>query len=255
MWTDSHAHLYDLDDKSLQAVLTRAREAGVGHVLNTAVSVATSRAVVRQCAGRPEMSAAIGVSPFDAADIPDSWCDSLTALMDDPAVVAMGEIGVDATKPSCPDLARQTAVFEEQARIAVGRDLPIVIHSRGAERKLCEMCRANGVKKAVFHCFTGALADLRRLLDAGYMVSFSGIITFKNSPLSHCVGFAPLSRMLIETDSPYLAPVPHRGKTNEPGWVGLVGERIAEIKKMDPVDLSETLRENFLNVFGLKTND
>ena len=117
------------------------------------------------------------------------------------------------------------------------------------------MCRANGVKKAVFHCFTGALADLRRLLDAGYMVSFSGIITFKNSPLSHCVGFAPLSRMLIETDSPYLAPAPHRGKTNEPGWVGLVGERIAEIKKMDPVDLSETLRENFLNVFGLKTND
>jgi TatD DNase family protein len=108
------------------------------------------------------------------------------------------------------------------------------------------------VKKAMFHCFTGDITALRKILDSGYFVSFSGIITFKSSPLVECVRHAPLSQMLIETDSPYLAPVPHRGKTNEPAWVGLVGNKVAEIKKINAADVAEALRENFITLFGLR---
>jgi TatD DNase family protein len=130
--------------------------------------------------------------------------------------------------------------------------MPIIIHSRDAEIKVCEMCRASGVKKAMFHCFTGDVTALGKILDAGYFVSFSGIITFKSSPLVECVRYAPLSRIFIETDSPYLAPVPHRGKTNEPAWVGLVGKKVAEIKQMDEDAVAEALRENFFALFGFR---
>jgi TatD DNase family protein len=252
MWIDSHAHLYALDDDTLRSTLQRAGDAGVGHILNTGVSIDTGMAVIRQCAGHGCLSAAVGISPFDAANLSDGWRETLLALLNDSSVVAIGETGIDATNPSYPTLALQTMVFEEQLLIAVSRDIPIIIHSRGAEIKAFEMCRAAGAIKAVFHCFTGDRTALKRILDGGYFVSFSGIITFKNSGSELCVEYAPLSQMLIETDSPYLTPVPHRGKTNEPGLVGLVGAKVAEIKKVNPAEVAEVLRNNFETLFGLK---
>jgi TatD DNase family protein len=250
MWTDAHAHLYDLDGPGLAAAVAHAREAGVDRILNTGTSIDTSRKVLRQSSEHAGLSAAVGVSPFDAGTLPDAWQTSLESMLSDPVVVAMGETGIDSTNPTYPDIASQVALFEEQLHMAVIHTMPIIIHSRGAEIKACEMCSAKGVKKAMFHCFTGDITALRKILAAGYFVSFSGIITFKSSPLVECVRYAPLSQMLIETDSPYLAPVPHRGKTNEPAWVGLVGNKVAEIKKLNAVDVAETLRENFFTLFG-----
>ena len=232
MWIDAHAHLYNLDGPDLAAAMKKAREAGVDHILNTGTSIDTSRQVLRQCTEHSLLSAAVGISPFDAKNPPENWQASLESMLKDPAVVAIGETGIDSTNPTYPDIAAQIKVFETQLHFALSRDLPIVIHSRGSEIKAAEMCQATGVKKAMFHCFTGDISALRKILDAGYFVSYSGIITFKNSPLAECVRYAPLSNMFIETDSPYLAPVPHRGKTNEPAWVGLVGKKVAEKKKL-----------------------
>jgi TatD DNase family protein len=252
MWIDAHAHLYDLDEQELAAIAARAREAGVDHILNTGTSIDTSKKALRQCSEHALLSAVAGISPFDADTLPDDWQTSLESMLSDPAVIAVGETGIDSTNPSYPGITSQIRLFEEQLHIAINHTLPVVIHSRGSETKACEMCRASGVKKAMFHCFTGDVTALGKILDSGYFVSFSGIITFKSSPLVECVRYAPLSRMFIETDSPYLAPVPHRGKTNEPAWVGLVGKKVAEIKKINAVDVAEALRENFIALFGLK---
>jgi TatD DNase family protein len=252
MWTDAHAHLYDCDGPGLAAIVAHAREAGVDRILNTGTSIDTSRKVLRQSSEHAGLSAAVGVSPLDAETLPDAWQTSLESMLSDPVVVAMGETGIDSTNPTYPDIASQIGLFEEQLGIAIKHTLPVIIHSRGAEIKACEMCCAIGVKKAMFHCFTGDITALRKILDSGYFVSFSGIITFKSSPLVECVRHAPLSQMLIETDSPYLAPVPHRGKTNEPAWVGLVGNKVAEIKKINAADVAEALRENFITLFGLR---
>lgn len=252
MWIDAHAHLYNLDGPDLAAAITEAREAGVGRILNTGTSIDTSRQVLRQCTEHSLLSAAVGISPFDAKNPPEDWQASLESMFKDPTVVAIGETGIDSTNPTYPNIASQIELFEAQLHIAVSRDLPIIIHSRGSEIKAAEMCQATGVKKAMFHCFTGDIMALGKILDAGYFVSFSGIITFKNSPLVECVGYAPLSQMFIETDSPYLAPVPYRGKTNEPAWVGLVGKKVAEIKKINAVDVADALRENLFTLFGIK---
>jgi TatD DNase family protein len=252
MWTDAHAHLYDLDGPGLAAAVAHAREAGVNRILNTGTSIDTSRKAVRQCAEHSGLSAAVGVSPFDAGSLPEAWQASLESMLRDPVVIAIGETGIDSTNPAYPAIASQIRLFEGQLHRAVSHEMPIIIHSRGAEIKACEMCSAIGVKNAMFHCFTGDIRALRKILDAGYFVSFSGIITFKSSPLVECVRYAPLSQLLIETDSPYLAPVPHRGKTNEPAWVGLVGNKVADIKKINAADVAETLRGNFFTLFGIE---
>jgi TatD DNase family protein len=251
MWIDAHAHLNDLDGQALTAAVAKANEAGIDRIINTGTSIDTSRQVLRQSTEHSLLSAAVGISPFDAGNPPEDWQASLESMLKDPAVVAIGETGIDSTNPTYPDIATQIEVFEAQLHVAISRDLPTIIHSRGYEIKACEMCCAKGVKKAMFHCFTGDIAALKKILAAGYYVSFSGIITFKSSPLVECVKYAPLSRMFIETDSPYLAPVPHRGKTNEPAWVGLVGNKVAEIKKINAVDVAEALRVNFFTLFGL----
>ncbi len=252
MWIDAHAHLYNLDGPDLAVAITKAHKAGVDHILDTGTSIDTSRQVLRQCAEHSLLSAAVGISPFDAENLPEDWQASLESILKDPAVVAIGETGIDSTNPTYPNITSQIELFEAQLHVAVGRDLPIIIHSRGYEIKAREMCHTAGVKKAMFHCFTGDISALGKILDAGYFVSFSGIITFKNSPLVECVRYAPLSQMLIETDSPYLAPVPHRGKTNEPAWVGLVGNKVAEIKRINAVDVADALRKNFFTLFGLR---
>lgn len=252
MWIDAHAHLYDLDGPDLAAAVTKAREAGVDRILNTGTSLDTSRHVLRQCSEHALLSAAVGISPFDAETLPDSWQTSLESMLGNPAVVAVGETGIDSNNPTYPDIASQIGLFEEQLGVAIKHNMPVIIHSRGSEIKACEMCCTASAKKAMFHCFTGDITALGKILDAGYFVSFSGIITFKNSPLAECVKYAPLSQMLIETDSPYLAPIPHRGKTNEPAWVGLVGNKVAEIKKLNTVDVADALRENFFALFGLR---
>ena len=251
MWTDSHAHLYDLDESALTAVVQACSQAGVARIINTGTSLVSSEKDLAQCAKHPSLSgAAVGISPFEASALPGAWDERLDRLLRDSRVVAVGEIGIDVTHSAYPDISLQLPLFERQLDIALTKNLPVVLHSRGCESRAADLCIRHGVRKAVFHCFTGDIPALKTILDAGYYVSFSGIITFKNSPLTECVEYAPLDRMLIETDSPYLAPVPHRGEINRPDWVVYVGERVAEIKKTDKEKAAGIIANNMREAFG-----
>ncbi|HUI91323.1 MAG TPA: TatD family hydrolase [Chitinivibrionales bacterium] len=249
VWTDSHAHLYDCDTAALDALIASAKKNGVHRVLNAATSLAASRTVVSQCAGRPALLCGVGISPFDVKNNPNTWETQLADLAARPGVVAIGETGIDATNPSYPDLSLQIAFFEKHLSLAIRLGLPAIIHSRGCEQKALDICVSSGVTRAVFHCYTGDEDTMKKIIGAGYYISFSGIVTFTNSPLGSLVKTASLDFMLIETDSPYLAPVPYRGKTNQPAWVALVGKKVAEMRGMDEEELSGTLERNFGRLF------
>jgi TatD DNase family protein len=252
MWIDSHAHLGDVDDVRLSSLVAAARESKVSRVLNVATSLSSTNSVIRQCGMHSCLSAAAGISPFDAAfDLrPQDWLTQLAALARNPAVVAIGETGIDGSSTRYPPLALQRDFFEKQHGLAQSLGLPVIVHSRGCEQQALDICISSGVRSVVFHCYTGPLETLSRIIDAGYAVSFSGIITFKNSPLAPLVAYAPLSHMLIETDSPYLAPVPYRGRQNQPAWVALVGKAAAAIKKIDEEEFCRGLAATYSRMFA-----
>jgi TatD DNase family protein len=250
MWIDVHAHLAELPADRLNAMLAAASAASVTTIVNTGVDLASSRTVIDQCSAHSQCLAAVGVSPFDVDALPQGWEDTLAELATSPGVVAVGETGIDASNPRYPPIETQVPYLETQAALAVRLGLPLVVHSRGAERRAVDVCRSSGVTRAMFHCFTGERDALRAIIDNGYYVSFSGIVTFAKSPLGEQVRYAPLDRLFVETDTPYLAPVPHRGAPNQPAWVGLVGEAVAALRGERPDELAAALRHNFQTLFG-----
>lgn len=250
MWIDVHAHLYDFPDGDLEDVMNRARDAGVIAVVNAGTGLAASSTVCGQCTAHPDLFGAVGISPFDVEGLEDGWWNNLEALLDNEKVLAVGETGLDDTNPAYPSLAKQVPVFERLLALARDRDLPVVIHSRGAERRVVEICRSLAVPKVLLHCYTGDTAVLRAALDLGYYVSFSGIATFRKAPLDRQIADTPLERLFIETDTPYLAPVPHRGRPNEPAFVPLIGAHIAHQKGISPAELAGAIRRNFAELFG-----
>jgi TatD DNase family protein len=249
-WTDSHAHLYNYDNASLLACCAEAREHGVVRILNAATSLESCRTVVSQCSGSDGLFGAVGISPFDVAQAQQSWEDQLSALASSPGIIAIGETGIDTTNPSYPDIGLQLRFFEKHLALAHRLCLTAIVHSRGCEQKALDLCIASGIKRAVFHCYTGTRATMEAIVDAGHFVSFSGIVTFAKTSLASIVKAAPLGSILIETDTPYLAPVPHRGKPNRPAWAELVGKKVAEIKGIPEEELAAALERNFERAFG-----
>ncbi len=247
---DIHAHLYDRSPEDLSALLDRANEAGVTCIVNAGTSLETTETVLAQSRNHSGLFAAAGISPFDTEDLPENWEARLSTFLKAEKVIAVGEIGLDAGNPRYPDLDLQVPVFLFQLETAKKLSIPAIVHSRGSEDKVIDHCREIGIEKVVFHCFTGSKDSLRRLLDSGYMVSFSGIVTFKNGGLEPLVLYAPTDRIFVETDSPYLSPVPFRGKINEPARVGIIAQRVADIKGVSLESLSKSLETNFRRYFG-----
>ena len=250
MWTDIHAHLYDLTDSDLLSVSDRASQSSVSTIINTATSLSTCTQVLKQQKLLSNHFCALGISPFEVTGyIPPDWIDTLGSLCRSSGVIAIGEIGLDNSNPRYPSIELQLPVFQQQLELARTLDLPAIIHSRGAEREALDMCLAAGIRSALFHCFTGSVAVLEKILEAGYFISISGIATF-SSTLSHVVEATPLNRMFLESDSPYLAPVPMRGKQNEPAWITYTAQAVANIKKVNLEILSSVLDENFSTLFN-----
>ncbi|MCL2181914.1 MAG: TatD family hydrolase [Chitinispirillia bacterium] len=251
--TDIHAHLFDCGDEELKAVVDAAVTAGIGTIINTAVSIYTARTVICQCGRFPQtLRAAAGISPFDTAGAEDGWPIQLRELLSDPMTAALGEIGLDCTNPRYPPLDVQMPFFVKQLEIAADTGLPAVIHSRGMERRTAEICHQQGVKKAVFHCFTGDRPALEYIINCGYYVSVSGIITYKNSHLREIIGHIPVDKLLIETDTPYLSPVPHRGKPNQPSYIIHTVRETARLLAMDDGELTALLAGNVNTLFGIE---
>ncbi len=230
-WTDNHCHLHDerMPGGAVAAVQA-ARDAGVTTMITVGCDHATSAGAISAAEQFDGVWATVGLHPHDASN----GVDTVTMLFDHPKVVAVGECGLDYFYDHSPRETQRQA-FAEQIALAHQLGLPLVIHTRDAWDDTFDVLRAEGVpERTIFHCFTGGPAEARICLDLGGFLSFSGIVTFKTAvDLQQAAQLCPLDRMLIETDSPYLAPVPHRGKANQPAFVALVGAAIATLRGVD----------------------
>jgi TatD DNase family protein len=236
-YIDSHCHLYDTRGVAVEDVIDAARLAGVLVMVNVGCDAATTRAAIEVASAYEGIFATAGLHPHDATD----GVESIVPLLDDPHIVAIGEAGLDYYYEHSPrDVQREA--FAAQIALAHERRLPLVIHSRDAwDDTFAVLADAGVPERTIFHCFTGGTAEARRALDLGAYVSFSGIVTFKTATeLQDAARLCPPERMLAETDSPYLAPVPHRGRTNQPAYVTHVVEFLAGLRG-EPVD---RVREN-----------
>lgn len=225
-WTDNHCHLpADLDEA--RAVVDDARAVGVQRLVDVGTDVASSRAAAERASALDGVWATAGVHPHDAA----AGLDGLEDLLAFPRVVAVGECGLDYHYDRSPRPA-QRALFAEQVALAHEHGLPLVIHTREAWDDTFAILDDAGVpERTVMHCFTGGPAEAEAALERGALLSFSGIVTFKTADDLRAAALAcPVDRLLVETDSPYLAPVPHRGRPNRPALLVHVGEAVAAAK-------------------------
>jgi TatD DNase family protein len=242
MWTDSHCHIDD------SALVDAAREAGVTRLVNIGTDLNSSRAAIDFAARHEDVYATVGLHPHDAKN----GLHGLAALLDAPRVVAVGECGLDYHYDYSPR-AVQRDVFAAQVALASERDLALVIHTREAWDDTFAVLDDVGVPaRTVFHCFTGGPVEAERALERGAAISFSGIVTFKNaSEIREAVAICPADRLLVETDSPYLAPVPHRGEPNQPAWVAVVGAAVAGIRGVPVAEIEALTWGNATNRFKL----
>ncbi len=251
MWIDTHAHLYDFSDNDIQNLCDSTDSASVGAIVSTATDLKTSKSVIAHCVKHPVLYGAVGISPFDCEELPGGWDTILEQNLHEHKITGLGEIGLDTTNTRYPSFEKQLPVFEQQLDIAKRMDKPVIIHSRGFEKSTAEICRKNGCQKAVFHCFTGDFYAASVILDYGYYISFSGILTFKKAAIRQLLPKLPLDRVMLETDTPYLAPVPFRGKTNTPLYMQYIGNEAALLLRKSPDELQAQLKVNFNTLFNV----
>jgi len=235
MLIDSHAHIQGKEYAGETAdVIARARDAGVDTIIAVggAGDMSSNTGAIALADAFPNVYATVGMHPHDAKDVGDEELQKLRELTTHPKVIAVGEGGLDYYYSHSPHDV-QRGVFTQFIHMSRQTELPIVVHERDAAHDAMELLRSEGEGKlhGVIHCFTGNYEAACAYLDLGFYLSFTGIITFKNAEaLRQVVRRVPLERMLVETDSPYLTPVPHRGKRNEPAYVRQVAETIATVK-------------------------
>lgn len=264
---DSHCHLDSSRyDEDRAALLERAWAAGVREILSIGIgegpdSMHQALAISREYAGRPstpKIWASAGVHPHEARLADDPALAKLDALLQEPEVLACGEIGLDYFYDNSPR-DQQKSAFLRQMEIAAARRKPVIIHCRPSQNSAnawddtLELLRAHWAPTAlggILHCFTGEWRHARQAMDLGFLISFAGNITFpKAQTIRDAASAAPLDRILIETDAPFLAPAPNRGKRNEPAWVKEVALTIAQLRNLDPQDLAARTTDNFRSLF------
>ncbi len=263
MVVDSHCHLTDgRFDGDRSEVLHRAGEAGVEKVLSIASNLDDAGRVVELLEQNPDTGpmgetwpslwGTAGIHPHDAEAAEDGDLDGIRDLLKfHPRLVAVGETGLDFFYENSPR-DKQEELFRRHLALAMELDLPVVVHNRNADELTSGILREWGTRvRGVLHCFTGGRDLLRTALDVGWMVSFTGIITFKNYEGQELVRGIPRERLMVETDAPYLAPVPHRGKRNEPAFVGRVAESLASLREEDLGEVLDYTSQNAVRFFGL----
>ncbi|MFW5960607.1 MAG: TatD family hydrolase [Chitinivibrionales bacterium] len=251
MLIDFHAHLTDFNDSETQNTLKRAHDAGVERVVNTGTSVDSSKRAVSQSSENKGMYAAVGISPFDTVGAEPGFREEISGLTTSEDVIGIGETGLDYSKPGSPAPEVQEQVFESMLETAADTSLPLIVHSRGAEERVLEMCRSYSVERCVFHCYTGELKLLSRIFDSGYFVSYSGIVTFNKADFDSHIRYSPDDLTLIETDTPYLAPVPERGKPNQPAFLINTARYVAGVRGIGIKGLEMIQERNFKELFGV----
>lgn len=246
-WTDTHCHTQEqMVETGSDELLQRAREAGVQRFIVIGTDVDTSQQAIDIAAKHDDVWATVGLHPHDAT----KGVHTIAPLATSPRVVGIGECGLDYYYEHSPrDI--QMPAFAEQIALAKQHNLSLVIHTRDAWEDTFNVLDSEGMpENTIIHCFSGGPDEARACLDRGAYLSFSGIVTFKNATdLREAAKICPLNRLLVETDSPFLAPVPHRGRPNEPAHVGIVGTAIADLRGHDVIDFASITSANALRAF------
>lgn len=257
MLIDSHCHPDRLDltayDGSLDVLLDSARQAGLRALLAVGIDLDSSRAMVRLAQRHEDVFASVGVHPLQSTPVPLPDEDELLALGAEPGVVAIGETGLDGHYDR-DGLAWQSDSFRIHARVARALRKPLIVHTRDARAETLTLLREETDPDigGVLHCFTEDWDTARAGLDLGFYISFSGIVTFRNAEaLREVAARVPLDRLLVETDAPWLAPVPYRGKTNRPHYVAEVARCVAGLHGLDEARFNASVADNFARLFGV----
>ena len=252
---DTHCHLdmsaYEAD---FEAVLARALAAGVSRIISVGIDLASSRRAISLAERHQGLYATVGVHPQDVADLGEADYAELQTLCRHAKVVAYGEIGLDYVKNFCP-VALQKAHFARQIALAKELQLPLVVHDREAHADIMEILEAAGPFPAggVMHCFSGDAAFARRVLALGFHISIPGVVTFAKAEMLHdAVREIPLGSLVLETDGPFLAPAPYRGKRNEPRLMLYTAQKVAELKGVSLEEVARQTSVNAVRLFGLE---
>ena len=254
MLVDSHCHLdyYKEEDGELDAVVARARAAGVTTMVTIGTRISEFERVRRIAERYDDVYCTVGIHPHEAASEPKISVAGLVELTRHPKVIGIGETGLDFYYDHSPR-ERQAEVFRTHIAAARESGLPLIVHSRGADPETAEMLQAGatgGALQGLIHCFSTTRQLSDRAIEIGFLVSLSGILTFKNAiELREIVQEIPVGHLLVETDAPYLAPVPHRGKRNEPAFVTHTVDQLAALRGMVPADLAAATTANFFRLF------
>lgn len=254
MLFDTHAH-YDAEqfDSDRDQVLSGLPGRGVGLVVNPGCDIPTSRTAVSLARQYPFLYAAVGYHPENCAPYREEELDQLRRLAREPKVVAIGEIGLDYYWEQNPPREFQQKVFRDQMALAQELDLPVIVHDREAHGDSLAIVKEFPQVRGVFHCFSGSAEMARELVKLGWMLSFTGVLTYKNARRAvEAAAAVPLERLMIETDSPYMAPVPHRGERNDSGYVVHICERLAQIRGISPEECAAVTTENGKRFFGIR---
>ncbi|MFC1892952.1 TatD family hydrolase [Chloroflexota bacterium] len=265
MLIDSHAHIYmPVFDKDRDQVLARAREKGVGAIVNVGVDLESSRTSLKMAQDYPEVFATVGFHPNDTLRIAEGDLELLAELSQRDKVVAIGEIGLDFYRKTSPH-RRQREVFREQLGLAAELALPVVIHCRNAHNEVLDILTgwvksrpssfAGRGEVGVMHCFSGDVELARRYIELGFLVSLSGPVTYPSaSDQVEVARELPLGKLMVETDSPFLAPQLYRGQRNEPSYVSLVVDRIAQLRGVTVEVVAQATMQNAIRFFRLPSN-
>ncbi len=250
---DSHCHLdFDVYDGRREKVIADAAEAGVQMLVNIGVDLPSSRHSVELAEKYDNIYATVGVHPHDAKTLTKGVLAELKELAQQPKVVAIGEIGLDFYRNLSPADVQKEA-FRTQIELAIELSLPIVIHTRNSFRETLDilMDYLPLLKGGVFHCFPGTVEDAEKVISLGFHLSVGGVVTFKKAKMAQVAAEVPLERLLLETDSPYLTPVPFRGKENQPAYVAYVYKKVAELRGMPLSELEKNVDRTVQKFFGL----
>jgi TatD DNase family protein len=250
MLVDSHCHL-DFPDfaEEREAVIDRARAAGIGTMVTICTRLDQFLAVRAIAEADDDIWCSVGVHPHEAADYAETSIEDLAALAVHPRVIGIGETGLDFHYDHSPREV-QERVFRTHIAASQASRLPLIIHAREADAEIARILREEQATAGVLHCFSSGRALADAALDLGFYISISGIVTFRNAEeLRAIVRDVPLDRLLVETDAPYLAPVPYRGRRNEPAYVATTAAAVAALKEVEPAALAAATTDNFFRLF------
>lgn len=251
MLIDSHCHLYMGSwSKNLDDVLARAQERGVGKIICPGIDIDSSWQSLTIAKNHANVFAAAGIHPHDANNAPADFINQLRDILIQPKIVALGEIGLDYYR-NISDAETQRNVFKKQLQLAKEMDLPVIIHNRNADADIIHLIQQVSPMRGVAHCFSSDLTTAKIFLDMVFYISFAGNLTYKNSNLPEVAKEIPLDRLLIETDAPFMSPMPYRSKENEPSRVKYVADKLADCKGVSYETIELVTQNNAEKLFNL----